>query len=206
MKSTVSIFGTYALLCFSVIWSNCGRTQSSILDQFIAEQFDGKVILSWTIAAGNSCNGITVFRSTDSLNYSEIGDISGVCGHVSLPVSYSFTDDNPSTTGTNYYRLDLGGVELSYSVAVDVMDLNGSLYKLVPNPINSGSAQLYFANPTSQLVTFYLFSAFGQLLEVMHTNQDVLSLSTSNWSPGSYFFSIVFPYSTQRIGGKLSMQ
>jgi hypothetical protein len=189
-----------------VIWSNCGRTQSSILDQFIAEQFDGKVILSWTISGGNSCNGITIFRSTDSLIYTEIGEISGVCGHVSLPVSYSFTDTSPSTTSTNYYRLDLGGLELSYSVALNVIDFNDLFYKLIPQPIQNGSATLYFANPTSQLVKFHLFSVFGQLLDVLETNQEFLELTTFRWSPGSYYFSIIFPFSSQRISGKLYVQ
>ena len=48
--------------------------------QFSAVQVETKVQLNFTIKAGNTCNGIEIFRSPDSVNFSLIGDIQGVCG------------------------------------------------------------------------------------------------------------------------------
>ena len=82
-------------LLFTVV---CGLSISqTILDDFALDLNQGKVLLAWTIKSGNVCNGIQIYRSPteDSLNFELIEDIQGVCGDLSSPVTYTFTDEHP---------------------------------------------------------------------------------------------------------------
>ena len=79
-----------------------------ILNYFSANLGDNDVYLSWEIMGGGQCNGIQILRSTDSLNYVEIGDVQGVCGSPDFAQQYDFTDESPVENSINYYRLELG--------------------------------------------------------------------------------------------------
>ena len=89
---------------------------------FSATEFNGKVLLTWSVTQGNTCNGILILHGTDTLNYSQIGSIEGICGSTAEVIKYQFTDISPNVNQTNYYRLSLGGIGFSYPVIVDVID------------------------------------------------------------------------------------
>src|SRR5437870_3891883 len=84
-----------------------GKAQT-LLPVFEAIQVENRVQLNFTISAGNTCNGIQIFRSPDAVNFIEIGDIQGVCGSSDRSESYFFIDQAPLKNKTNYYRLQLG--------------------------------------------------------------------------------------------------
>jgi len=95
-----------------------------ILGKFSISENNGDVYLSWSIIAGSSCNGIQIYRSIDSINFSQIGDIPGVCGSVDFTQTYDFTDNNPVKNKVNYYRLELGNQDFSQIVSIEIIDIS----------------------------------------------------------------------------------
>ena len=175
-------------------------SQETILDQFSAENVSGKVLLAWTIKSGNTCNGIRIYRSDDSLNYTEIGDIQGVCGNSGYAVNYTYQDDSPSLNKVNYYRLNLGGQGLTYSVSVQVIDVGQNDYFLEQNPIGA-ETKLYFKNLTGEPYFLTIYSADGMHKETKETSSDYFELNQFNYSTGLYYF-VLSNSSTNKIQGK----
>lgn len=178
--------------------------QETILQKFSAENVSGKVLLSWTVKSGNTCNGIRIYRSGDSLSYTEIGDIQGVCGNLGYSVDYSFQDNTPAKNKINYYRLDLGGVELSYAISVEVIDVGIADYYLQQNPIGDHS-KLYFRNLSGEPSYLSIYSNNGVLQEIKETNTDHFELDANDYINGIYYFVLSNSSSTEMIHGKFSV-
>jgi hypothetical protein len=93
-----------------------------------------KVELSWTTASETGNDYFTIEHSSDLVNFSELGKLSGAGNSTGLR-KYSFPDPQP-LNGINYYRLkqtDFDG-RYSYSQIVSVA-MNSSIHESVyPNP------------------------------------------------------------------------
>jgi len=138
-----------------------------------ATEFNGKVLLTWSVTQGNTCNGISVLHSTDTTNYNQIGTIEGICGSTAETIAYQFTDDNPNVNQTNYYRLSLGGIGFSYAVNLEVIDAGSQTYIVAPNPVSSES-QLIFDNENQENVTITFFNEKGEIvLEKTSSEQSI---------------------------------
>ena len=175
--------------------------QLSILEKFSGEHLSGKVFLSWTVKSGQTCNGIRIYRSDDSLSYTEIGDIQGVCGNLGFSVDYTFQDNNPVKNKVNYYRLDLGGIELTYSIALEVIDVGQNDYYLKANPLVE-QTKLYFRNSTQQNTVLSIVNQSGQVIETKETNADYFILNSSDYLSGQYYFTLSNPNADKNISGK----
>ena len=176
-------------------------SQVTILEKFSAEHISGKVFLSWTVKSGQTCNGIRIYRSDDSLSYTEIGDIQGVCGNLGYSVDYTFQDNDPIKNKINYYRLDLGGVELTYSIAVDVIDVGQNDYYLKANPLVD-QTKLYFRNSSQQLTVLTIINQNGQIIGTKETTTDYFTLNSSDYLSGFYFFTLSNTNADKNISGK----
>ena len=108
-------FFFFVLFIFSAPLS---AQNEDVIEYLNASEFNGKVLLSWSIMQGNTCNGIQILHSTDSINFSQISSIEGICGSTQQSISYSFTDLSPEKNANNYYRLQLGGLGFSWIVSV----------------------------------------------------------------------------------------
>jgi hypothetical protein len=175
--------------------------QPSILEKFSAEHISGKVFLSWTVKSGQTCNGIRIYRSEDSLSYTEIGDIQGVCGNLGYSVNYTFQDNDPTKNKVNFYRLDLGGIELTYSIAVEVIDVGQNDYYLKANPLVD-QTKLYFRNPSQQTTVLTVISQNGKIIETKETTTDYFTLNSNDYLSGLYFFTLSNPNADKNISGK----
>ena len=93
------------------------------------------VSLSWKTASETNNSHFTIQRSTDGATFATIGTIKGGKNTNSLS-SYSFTDPNPVSGATNYYRLtqvDLDGKQTQLgdrSIKVAAL----ARYSVYPNP------------------------------------------------------------------------
>lgn len=181
------------------------RAQESILSVFSAEHVSGKVLLSWTVKGGSTCNGIAIFRSTDSLNYYEIGDIQGVCGNLGYPVNYTFTDDAPVSNKINYYRLELGSSETTYSIGVEVIEVGLSNYYLKQNPIITESL-IYFRNSNNSLTDMLIYDNSGILIKKLSSIDDFFRINSNEFQSGMYYFTISNSFSEQLIPGRFIIQ
>ena len=178
-------------------------TGQTMLKDFTVDLNQGKVLLAWTIKSGSVCNGIQIYRSSseDSINFELIGYIQGVCGDLSSPVSYTVTDDNPFQNQFNYYKLLLGGQEVSNVLGIEVLFIPSNSYLLKPHPISSNS-ELYFENANNNSFELKVFDDFGKVVYKNETNSNRFTLDSSMISSGLYYFTLENKSNKNIINGK----
>jgi hypothetical protein len=156
-----------------------------ILDRFSAFEINNTVQIECVISSGNTCNGIDIFRSIDSVNFEIIGNIAGVCGSTSSPVTYRFRDQNPQLNSANYYKLELGGYGFTQAIAIIIRDIEEGKIRVSPNP-TSGLTQLLFKNPVNHFYQLVIRNLVGESIFVAETNVDFFELNVANWNAGYY--------------------
>jgi len=173
-----------------LFWISCSigvLKSQTILNYFNAQVLNGQVILNWEIQTGNTCDGIEIQHSTDSISYYKIGEIKGVCGSKTENISYEFKHLFPQKNSKNYYRLQLGGFAFSELETVEVLDFKNG-YLLRPNPAQD-KLQLKFDR---DLGSFQIRIIDLQGHAVVNTQGmgSGIYLDASDWSPGVYVFMI----------------
>ncbi len=193
----------FTLIQFSLLFlapSSFG--QDGIVNlSFSATEANGNVLLDWTMDQGQTCNGTTITRSTDSLNFKAIGDIQGVCGSTSESVSYSFTDKFPIPNQTNYYRLILGNLGPSQVVKVEIVDIGETGFQVRPNPMTT-QGRIYFQNDLSENYVLSVFSVDGTLVYEQSTRSDFFELNANSLEAGLFVFSIETDSGQKNLTGK----
>ena len=191
-----------AILCSLMIGLCTPFESQSILASFNIDLSNGKVLLAWTIKSGSICNGMQIFRSQDSVEYELIEDIQGVCGDLSSPVSYTFTDSEPELNTTNYYKISFGGTQESNVLSIDVYNILNNSYLLKPNPV-SGISDLYFNNDNQNQWILKVYGDFGDVIYTDTTNGTKFILDRSYFSSGKYYFSLENLNTRNIINGKV---
>ena len=178
-------------------------SSQTILDDFALDLNQGKVLLAWTIKSGSVCNGIQIYRSStaDSVNFDLIEDIQGVCGDLSSPVAYTFTDEDPMPNQVNYYKLLLGGQEFSEVLGIEVLLIPSNSYLLKPHPVTISSS-LYFYNSNNNDVELKVFDDFGSIIYKNQTNSNRFILDSSMISSGLYYFTLENKSNKSIINGR----
>jgi len=196
VQYTKSIF-VFLMLCVGQF----AGAQTDIVHRFSAKLDNETVFIGVIIKAGSTCQGISIERSLDSLQFEEVGKIEGTCGSSFTDVPYTFTDLSPAQNAANYYRLKFG--ENGYSAIEKVLfvRLIGGA-KVIPNPVGA-QTQIYFANPDRKNATFNLFDIRGQLvMTITDIKQDNFEVNTSNLASDVYTFSLRGE-GINKISGKL---
>lgn len=175
------------------------------LDKYNLTQVKGQVNIDIRLSSGSICNGIDVYRSTDSINFVYIGGIPGFCGSFDVPTDYQYTDEKPIVNATNYYYLDFGGLGTSPIQSINIIGLNQSGYRLSPNPSNS-NVSLYFNNSRFSEFELFLYNTHGQIVLQQKTNLDFINLNVSHLFSGIYSFSLLDKSFNQTIIGRLIVQ
>lgn len=194
MKTVFTIFSV--LLGFVSVAQN-----EDVIDGFTATEFNGKVLLTWSVKQGNTCNGVDILHSLDSVNFTKIGSIEGICGSTQASIAYDFTDLDPEKNVINYYRLQLGGIGYSKIVGAEVLDLAGSNFTIRPNPISDFS-ELIFDNETAATYKLTVFAPDGTIAYSDRTNGELFLLSRLDFDQGFYFFNIAKEGDKPKIAGK----
>jgi len=195
---------SYKVLVFILFGLNGFFLQAQnevVLNYFNANNYKGQVFLTWQIAAGSTCNGINVFRSTDGVEYTEIGKILGVCGKVSEPVNYDFLDGNPIINQKNYYQLELGKGIFSDVIFIDIVDLRTG-YLLKPNPASS-NVTLYINNENSEDKKLKIFDLNGKEYFTINERSNVFNFSVIDLPNGIYNFAILNNDNSNDVSGRL---
>lgn len=197
-------FRLIVILVISSSLNSVYAQNENIVLNLSATEFNGKVLLTWAVIQGSTCNGILVQHGTDSTNYSQIGAIEGICGSTAETIDYQFTDPNPKVNETNYYRLSLGGIGFSYPVNVDVIDAGNQAYIVAPNPISNVS-QLIFNNDNQEEVTISFFNERGELVRETITTEQSISINRTLFKQGVYIFVLKSNGVTEPFSGKFSV-
>jgi hypothetical protein len=173
----------------------------NFLDKFQAGIVQDKVLLSWTVKTGNSCNGIRILHTLDSTSFNEIGTIEGVCGSTSAPTNYSFTHLHPIANAKNYYKLDFGGEGFSQIIAVNYFDFSENGFVLLPNPIQTDS-KLYFNNENNANSVLTLYSTNGSVVHAEKSTLNYFGISGYSLEIGTYLFTLKTEGKSSEISGK----
>lgn len=180
--------GVLFLFLYSIGLGLAAQTDN-FLSFFTATETNGSVFLSWQIQQGNTCNGIKIFRSGNNLDFTQIGEIFGICGSISKPENYSFTDEAPLGNSTNYYRLQFGGGGSTAAAQIDIFTLSGAGYLLFPNPLTQ-TGRLYFSNKESVPHVLRAFDLQGRLLFEAMSSGNFFDIQNQQYPAGLYKFSL----------------
>ena len=197
----ISLKTVVFLCCFCGSFPLTFGQGENFLDKFQAGIVQDKVLLSWTVKTGNSCNGIRILHTLDSASFNEIGTIEGICGSTAAPTNYSFTHLNPTANAKNYYKLDFGGEGFSQTIAVQYFDFSENGYVLLPNPIQSDS-KLYFNNENNANTALTIYAMNGSIVHTEKSTLNYFSISKSYLEIGSYLFTLKTEGKSSEISGK----
>ncbi len=193
---------SFAIICILVSISLiAGAQTNAILGRFIAQEKQGIVYLNWQILAGSTCNGIKLYRSADSINFTEIGRIDGVCGDISVAESYNFTDPNPYPS-INYYQLELGIGNFSEIISIEIIQFDESSYQIRPNPVIN-FARIYFNNENHDQFSLMLHDITGKKVIDLSTREEYIELSARDLNSGMYIITILNPAGQSFESGKI---
>jgi hypothetical protein len=154
--------GLFAVVCSAPA---VAQGQSFIGSFTLTEVNSGGISVDWTIQSGNTCDGIDVERSTDSLNFVTVHHIEGICGSIDSPVSYHWFDPSPPELATAYYRLRLGFFGHSMVRSIFYGQLSGSSQRIYPNPASDKTTLVLNVRSASP-IEVRLFAMNGQLVLV----------------------------------------
>ena len=155
------------------------------LVSFSAVNQDNKVRLNWNTATELNTNHFIVQRSTDGINYTNIGTVQAVGSGAG---SYQFTDAS-ATNSTNYYRLEIVDAdgEVTYSKVIGVsFTVNRLPFTVAPNP-----AREVTTIKGNHIVAVEIIDNLGRILQ-RRTFQDANnpSLTVSSLQAGLYHLRI----------------
>ena len=179
--------------------------EATILDNFTVSENNGKIFLRWVITSGSTCDGTKIFRSTDNLTFTKIGEISGVCGSSSFAKPYDFIDENPENNLKNHYRLELGNNGYSKVVSLEITDLQNGGYQVRPNPVTS-QAKIYFKNKNYENHQLKIHNQNGSFVSSSNTNDDCFDFDATKLQAGIYIFTISKSGKPDKLSGKIVVQ
>lgn len=192
------------LLCSTFLFAQ-NETGHPILDDYNVIEVSGKVYIDVTISSGNTCKGIDVQRSDDSLNFVQVGHVGGICGNSSKSVSYSFVDEYPIKNKKSYYRVLLGERGYTTVTSITIIDTEEFGFQVRPNPANE-RATIFFENPYNDEFQLELFNLSGKKMLQLSSSSNAFDLNTFNLQNGLYFFSISKALDQKKVIGKLVVQ
>ncbi len=176
-----------------------------LLGKFSVSQYDGRVSLFWQIVEGSTCNGIQIYRSTDSIDFQRIGYIAGICGSLTEPVNYNFTDELPIENTINYYYLELGTVGTSDIISIDVFPATGGSYVIRPHPIVD-QATIFFDAVGNDVNALRVYDFGGQEVYRSDTPNVFFEINTASLPSGLYPFTITSSGNNLHIKGTFLVQ
>jgi len=160
-----------------------------LINNFLLNNIENKVELNWTITAGNTCDGITIFRSIDSIYFEVIEVIEGICGSTFENQSFNFVDEKPIYNEINYYRLRFGGYAATETKSIKVIDFTQKDFYIEPHPIINNSI-LYFDNPTKLTAIITIYDLNGKMIYEVQNQNNYFQLSSNQFGTGLYVFTI----------------
>lgn len=161
------------------------------LVSFSGEVTECQTSLKWVTASELNNDYFLVEKSTDAVNWKEIGKIAGN-GNSVIPQNYQWVDTDIQSPDT-YYRLvqfDYDGTkEYSHIIAVNASDCVQRMYRVYPNPAQD---VLYVdaQNPLPGQYVSSFFSSSGQLVKTVMLTDMSSRIYVGDLVPGAYLLQM----------------
>ena len=154
-------------------------------------------LLQWTTAHEINVEKFEIERSPDGVQYKNIGTVKAGAGQ------YSFTDNNPRFSGTNYYRLKMIDKDGKFEYSpVRVLNNSSSFYVSVYPLPAKGRLNIQIQSSKNEKATISITDISGK---VLITNSTSLSEGINNsfiniqsLSKGIYFLKVVTSEITEK--------
>jgi hypothetical protein len=185
---------------FVLLISFSTAAQEVIYKDFNVYSANGKIYITCTIQGGNTCNGITLYRSEDSLQFDILEHLPGTCGNTDYDQKYTFTDHNPIKNKRSWYRLYLGGQGYTEALGTEYYDVSSGI---LIRRIHENTYQLHLNNPLRNNYLFNLYTITGQLLLSRIYNTDQLIIDTDFYGNQALLFELTNTQGSERYTGKL---
>ena len=164
------------------------------LESFNATSNRNKVKLEWCINTDQEAE-VLVQRSNDGVNFESIKNVHAARGKK----NYRLDDEPGSTSGLNYYRLQIinnGMVEYSRVVTVEIKKGKYPIATLYPVPARNVLNVKYTGTPKAKAM-FQITDAQGKSISsfssILEKEESILSLNISQLTPGNYYFRMEYP-------------
>ncbi|MBN8789073.1 MAG: DUF4082 domain-containing protein [Terrimonas sp.] len=168
------------------------------LTNLFATPADNSVKLTWQTASENNNQGFEIQRSTDGVQWTNIGFVNGA-GNSNLLLSYSYNDNNLAP-GRYYYRLrqvDLDGRFVFTKIVSVNLDGSAAGYALLqnyPNPFTQ-STIIRYTLPQAGFVRLTLFDVNGKEVKVLvkrihEKGTHLIELNNHGLSRGTYYYKM----------------
>lgn len=176
-------------LLFALVCSFNGIAQEHpFIAAYTLTGLEGGIRMDWTMAAGTTCNGSEVERSTDGTSFFMVYRIDGICGSGTEAVSYFWLDEAPPELSTVYYRVKLGinGYSSVKSVVFD--QLTTSDQRFFPSPM-SDEATLILNVSGSATIDLLVWDGTGRVvLDQTGAAGPSVSISLVGHAPGVFTY------------------
>lgn len=169
------------------------------LTSFQGAQSGQQVTLQWEVSIETNMDYYTVFRSSDNLNYTEVGSISAF-GTTNTPKNYSITDTatladtcyhyslRATEVNSDYQYLDTIQVCFNTPTALPEESLEAVL-EAYPNPLTG--AVLHVGSRRSTIAQLKLSDATGQVVYAMKSTGSGHTIDCTDLPAGVYFLQVV---------------
>jgi hypothetical protein len=158
------------------------------LISFTASESDGGAALSWVTAGESSLQKITLQKSYDGINFSDVKDFTPY--NLQQLNYYSWLDENPFD-GNSYYRLLITEISGSVSASESILFYKKKISSAI---IYADHKQLYYTlRPGMKNVTLRLSGAGGRSVfqQTLQGESGQLEFSQSGISSGLYFVELL---------------
>ena len=169
-----------------------------IINQFNGNYSDGLIQLGWSTYSEINIDHFDVERSTDGINFRQIGKVITVSGQLNSNINYTYLDIT-AQRGTNYYRLAMVDNQGNYSYSKAIMvnvDIKGiSVMIVYPNPF-SRRVQIRVNADKAEKVAINIINSNGVLMSTQAANTLIgdnnISINKVDALPnGVYYIEVV---------------
>ncbi len=157
---------------------------------FTGECLPNQIRLNWETASESNNDYFSVERSSDGINWTEIGTINAA-GNATSSRKY-FLDDVNKYSEISYYKLiqhDFSGVSRSFSpISVKNCFTDNVLLPIFPNPAHN-AININFNGDSEQVTNTAIFDLFGRQIYQSAIYQSAVNIE--NFEDGIYFLQII---------------
>lgn len=165
------------LFPLTVLFNLQSAAQESAYSNYSVFAAQNKVFITCTINGGNTCNGISLYRSEDSIQFILIDQIQGTCGSSDFDIKYTFTDANPIKNQRSWYKLYLGNIGYTEALGIDYFDVSSGY--LILNTPDKGN-RIIFRNTLRNIYQLNIYSLSGALISSAQSAEEFFTLSSGS--------------------------